>query len=431
MCFISQLLFSAIKREEAESMQNKMLGVAHSAISNPELTGAGSIGVNLHEIQYIARKPAIRSRIGWKGLYKMGFARLSNGDLLVSPCYIKGLKLETGKPQLMKIDILRSKDDGITWEKVETKGDELVGKEPALQELSDGRLILITSHPHGFRFSTSDDHGVTWKTTLIGPCCGAEEIMKYENGAMEYAVIRNVLEEKDGSLCAWMIKYNTEDWKKYYRKEPGFTQAEDVGSVVCRFVSKDRGSTWEETDRKFNWKKIIGSWIEELQVMRHSDGRLLAFMRTGWSHQIGGIPVRKDIPSACGEESGDHMMLMESSDNGITWGSPRTVTSYGEPHGHLLELSDGRLLCTYASYHLPYGIYAIISNDGGKTWDTEHPVHLASSLTVYVGWPTSVQLPDGDILTAYTITAYEPENDEKTFGVSIKGMTDECVRWQI
>jgi hypothetical protein len=412
-------------------MQNKLSEVCHSSKTDPELTGAGSIGVNLNEIQFLERRPALRSRIGCKGLYKTGFARSSDGVIFAAACYIKGAKVEIGKPQLMGIDVLRSNNEGVTWEKLIAKGDELVGKEPALQELSDGRLILMTSHPHGFRFSVSDDHGITWKTTQMGPYCAADEVMKYENGAMEFGVIRNVLEEKDGTLSAWMIRYNTDDHIKYYKKEPGFTEVDMIRSEVCLFVSKDRGSSWEETDRRFRWNELIGSWIEELQVIRHSDGRLMAFMRVGWSHQIGDIPLRKDISCVCGEESGDHMMLTESFDDGISWSRPRVITSYGEPHGHLLELSDGRLLCTYANYHLPYGIYAILSKDRGKTWDTEHPIQLALSLTVYTGWPTSLQLPNGDILTAYTITAYDPEADEKVLNIAIKGTSDECVRWQL
>ena len=404
-------------------------GLVNSQVNNPELTGAGSVGVNLHEIQYLTRRPALRARIGDRSrfdestLYKPGFTKLSNGDLLVCPC--SSIYDENSKLKSMPILVFRSKDEGITWTRVETKGDPLLGKEPALQELSDGRLILIASHPHGFRISRSDDGGVSWKTIQLGPYCEDDEMMKYEEGAFEYGVIRNVLEENDGSLSAWMIKYNTEDWKKFFRKEIGFL---DVHSEACLFISRDRGDSWEETGRKFNWCDLFGTWFEELQVMRHSDGRLMAFMRVGWDHQLAGIPVRKDIRTYCGEEIGDHMMLMESSDNGVNWSGPRAVTNYGEPHGHLLELTDGRILCTYVHYHLPYGIYAILSKDGGRTWDTQHPVQLALSLTGYMGWPTSVQLPCGDIVTAYALTAYEwdgksPKNNFQ--------MVCESIRWQL
>ena len=412
-------------------MKKKLPEIEHSAISNPELTGAGSMGVNLHEVQYCIRKPAIRSRIA-TGKYKMGFTRLSNGDILAAICYWfwqdgKEEKEHTiYDPRLWRMDIMRSKDDGRTWSKVDTKGDLLVGKEPALQELSDGRLILCTSHPHGFHISTSDDSGITWKMTQIGPYCSNDELMKYEDGAFEYGTIRNVLEEKDGRLSAWMIKYKPEDWRKYYKKE--IKRFSDIYSEVCLFTSGDRGASWEETDRKFYWTGIHGSWQEELQVMRHSDGRLMAFMRVGWDHKIDDIRMIDDIPSCIGEESGDHMVLMESTDNGISWGEPHTVTNYGEPHGHLLELSDGRLLCTYCNYHQPRGIYAILSEDGGKTWDTDHYTQLALSINEHLGWPTSVQLSGGDILTGYTVTAYEKLKEDVQFQ---KGWVDECVRWQV
>ena len=38
-------------------------------------------------------------------------------------------------------------------------------------------------------------------------------------------------------------------------------------------------------------------------------------------------------------------------------------------HAYLTELKDGRILATYSNYHLPFGVYAIVSRDGGRTWD--------------------------------------------------------------
>ena len=122
------------------------------------------------------------------------------------------------------------------------------------------------------------------------------------------------------------------------------------------------------------------------------------------------------------------MILSESADGGITWSEPRPFLNYAVVHAHLLALADGRLLCSYATYHLPFGIFAVLSDDNGETWDTEHPIQLAMSLDMYTGWPTSIQLPDGDILTAYTITGYleHPNNDEKT-----KDAAAESVRWKL
>ncbi len=68
------------------------------------------------------------------------------------------------------------------------------------------------------------------------------------------------------------------------------------------------------------------------------------------------------------------MLLMNSEDNGIHWTEPREFLNYSEVHGYLTVLRDGRILCTYANYHLPFGSVAILSNDQGKTWDKQHPI---------------------------------------------------------
>ena len=114
---------------------------------------AGFTGLDQNEICRWTRQPARRSHIGPRGMYKTGLTRLANGDLLACPC------TETTKGGKWPITVFRSRDEGETWQRVETQGDQLLGKEPALATLSDGRVLLLTSHPHGFRVSRSDDRG--------------------------------------------------------------------------------------------------------------------------------------------------------------------------------------------------------------------------------------------------------------------------------
>ena len=59
---------------------------------------------------------------------------------------------------------------------------------------------------------------------------------------------------------------------------------------------------------------------------------------------------------------------------------------------------------------------ALLSEDGGETWDTDNPVILRDDGGGHsphrgegtgagdVGYPVSIQLPDGEVLTAYYIT---------------------------
>jgi hypothetical protein len=99
------------------------------------------------------------------------------------------------------------------------------------------------------------------------------------------------------------------------------------------------------------------------------------------------------------------------------------MTNNAEVHVYLTELHDGRVLATYSNYHLPYGVFAIVSGDQGRTWDREHPVQLALSADVYVGWPVTVQLPDNSLITAYASTTYYREAPDHT--------TCEVVKWSL
>lgn len=366
---------------------------------------AGYTGMDLHEVSHWRRAPAVRSRIGGRGLYKTGLTQLPGGDLLACPCY----EADDGT---YRIAIFRSRDEGRTWKHVETRGDVLLGKEPALVGLRDGGVLLLTSHPHGFRVSRSDDAGVTWKTSPIG-----EIYDTVEWTAGGYDTVRNVLEEDDGSLTLLMSKGT-------------FYSPSAPPSQAWLFRSTDGGRSWAEDKEVEVWERPE-PMFGEVSVVRLAGGRLLAAGRVNGDHQIGDTPPPRGTPTPAGDESGDHMILTESRDNGLHWSKPRPFLSYSEVHAHLLPLKDGRLLCSYASYHLPFGIFAVLSEDQGDTWDTEHPIMLAVSLTMYTGWPTSIQLPTGDVLTGYAIAAYM-EGEGGTGMIRGQGDTiAEVVRWQL
>lgn len=82
------------------------------------------------------------------------------------------------------------------------------------------------------------------------------------------------------------------------------------------------------------------------------------------------------------------------------------------------DLPDGRILCSFGYRRDPMGVRAVLSHDGGKTWDIDNLILLrddggtpsqlrsgtARSGGGDLGYPISTQLSDGSILTVYYIT---------------------------
>ena len=109
-----------------------------------------------------------------------------------------------------------------------------------------------------------------------------------------------------------------------------------------------------------------------------------------------------------------------SKDNGRTWTEPRNLpTRIFDPW--LLTLSDGKLLSIHGSYQRPQrGLRALISNDGGLTWNGAGANYgFTVDPTVY-GYSRGVQLPDGSIYVVYQATGGHTTEDARS--MSIYGM---------
>ena len=358
-------------------------------------------------------KAALRTRIGYRGLYVTSLTGLPNGDLLACPHY--------GSTDLQRVSIWRSSDEGKTWELVETQGDTLFGAGALLKCLKDGTVLLHTGALY-----RSTDAGVTWQHI----------------DCKETGIIRSLIEQPDSSLLmfgsepSWFLGYEPPPRSllgiTYDKIEvpvmkygipidnPGMWYRETsydlkARRTAWRLCSRDGGQTWPEHEGIINEHRDASNWqgggwedpqpfFKEASILPLTDTHFLAATRLSGR--------------------GERIVLMESEDAGLNWSGPRDFLALDEIHAQLLLLDDGRLLCTYARYRLPRGIFAVLSEDQGKTWDTDHPICLVRSLATFFGWPTSLQMPDGAILTAYTIKAYEETTQ-------VKDSVTEAVRWEL
>ncbi len=91
-----------------------------------------------------------------------------------------------------------------------------------------------------------------------------------------------------------------------------------------------------------------------------------------------------------------------SHDNGSSWSflnRPVANTGTGNPPS-LIRLKDGRLCLTYGFRAEPYGIRAVLSADQGQTWTPEITLRSDGGGRD-VGYPRSVQRPDGKVVVVY------------------------------
>lgn len=93
-----------------------------------------------------------------------------------------------------------------------------------------------------------------------------------------------------------------------------------------------------------------------------------------------------------------------SYDKGKTWSAPEMLLDEtGGAPPHLIQLSSGILLSTYGRRKLPYGIMAMMSLDGGKSWEKDIRIY-ENHASDDIGYPSTVELSDGTLITVFYAT---------------------------
>lgn len=205
-----------------------------------------------------------------------------------------------------------------------------------------------------------------------------------EAGWSEYIPFGDIWAGKDGALHAACYHGVFVDPTKSTRMERYRT---------WHFRSNDDGLTWKAVSLITPVSNETALPIGEVDIFPGEGQKWLAVGRTA------------------------RTILLRSDDNGMTWSEPQPVTGSGEINAHLNRLEDGRLLLTYGvRTRGNQGVCAKLSGDGGNTWGDS--IRLANSESSDCGYPSSVQLPNGSIVTAW-YSRKTPERDRYQMGATV------------
>lgn len=148
------------------------------------------------------------------------------------------------------------------------------------------------------------------------------------------------------------------------------------------YYSKDMGKSWtyrsmiaRDPKQKLN--------LNEPALLHLEGDRIMAFMRN--------------------TSGNDHLVTAISNDRGHTWEDWVERKVIGHPT-HPLRLSDGRIFICYGYRHEPFGIRGHLMDSSAENFIGDEIIIRDDGLCGDVGYPWSVEMPDGRILVVYYFT---------------------------
>ena len=338
--------------------------------------------------------------IGWPSV-----TQLENGDLIA---VFSGDRAEHICP-FGKVQAVISQDGGETWSGPATVADTpLDDRDAGVSQLPNGDVVVtwFTQVSDERKFgpppseevcrrwignlrAVSKDNGRTWSAPEVIPLRG-----RAPHGPIltHGGVLLNV-----GRTCAEPQRELLQDFVK---PAPGESAVQR--SVIACERSEDGAKTWRTLcadipDTNGENAKPAAFW--EPSVTEYGTGKLLALVRYHGSAGMDGPECLRKTRSEDGGRSWSRMTRVPLC---VGWSAP-----------HVITLADGRLLCSVGRRQATggNGEWAYVSDDAGETWHNGLLLSSADGLcsTSDFGYPCTVQLKDGALLTVFYQVATQGE----------------------
>jgi hypothetical protein len=283
---------------------------------------------------------------------------------------------------------IRSSDEGKTWSEPFVVYDTLLDeRESGITTLPEGSLIVHTWST----FHTESSYGG------MGPGSYYPETIKGWVEHVNSSSYRGAAAHEGGRVAL-----SRDGGKTWTAPVPGPDSihggvALADGSILVAAYRRSRNyvTLWKADSWDGPWSEVAAVRSPQPDSMRFGEpsvtqlpgGRVIMMMR------VTTIPYN-DSDDRC------FLWATYSDDGGVTWADPYPTPLWGFPP-HLLTLKDGRVVAAYGHRRPPYGQRAAVSNDG-ITWDASNEIVLrADAPNVDLGYPASVELKDGRIMTVY------------------------------
>ena len=153
--------------------------------------------------------------------------------------------------------------------------------------------------------------------------------------------------------------------------------------------------------------------LGEIQNIRDEYGWLLS----AEPHAVQ-LPDGKIIVHIRVQRDGEHRVFTlyqcESVDGGKTFTTPHQILpDIGGSPAHLLVHSSGRIITTYGYRDAPFGVQVRFSDDGAQTWSEPYLLE-GDCQGGDLGYPATVELKDGSLLTVYYESYYSDQPEQSS-----------------